>query len=346
MKSTPLALAAAALAIAASQPAFALRCGDVLYQSVTLSGDVVCAPDEYGLVVAASGVRVDLNGFKISGSPASVGFTVGIMAVNLSGVEIVGPGTIQDFTYAITLNEGGKHRVSGVKIVRGGVLLSNVRDSVVERSELPHVHVGTRFGGKAYYNRIVDNEFHATAPPNPLQFYVPPIEIAGCGTEKNLVTGNRMSPPPPTLGPGFSIMVYGGASNNVVSHNTFTRSVFIGNGANGNEVAKNVITVDAQSSFAGVEIASGNLPCTGGGWMGSSNNRVIENEINQGTFGVAVRSLPGASSSNNKIQGNTISGPLNAGLAFSFGSDNNDARQNRINAPVHAIDYGTGNLWP
>ena len=344
MKSTHLALAAAALAILASESAFALRCGDVLYQSVTLSGDVICAPDEYGLIVGADGVRVDLNGFTIQGSTASIGYTAGIMSINHSGTEIVGPGSIQDFNNTIVLRDGGKHRVSGVTAFRGEVSLINVSDSVVERSALSRLSVGTAFVGKAYWNRVEDNDFFPAPNPNP-NIIDTSIQLAGCGTEKNVVTNNRMAAPSPKAPPGFGLMIFANASNNQVTRNAFTRSVLLGGGALGNEVSGNVITATAQTLLAGVEIQAMNVGCQGGVLMGASNNVIRENEIKDGEYGVAFRSLPGASCFGNEVRGNAITA-RNAGLAFSTGSNFNDGRQNHVQAPVRAIDYGTGNLWP
>jgi hypothetical protein len=344
VKSTHLALAAAALAILAGQPALALRCGDVLYQSVTLTGDVICAPDEYGLIVGADAVRVDLNGFTIQGSTASIGYTAGIMSLNHSGTQIVGPGSIQDFSTTIGFRDGGKHRVSGVTAFRGEVMLTNVSDSVVEGSELSRLSVGTAAGGKAYWNRVENNDFFPAPNPNP-NVIDTSIQLAGCGTEKNVVTGNRMAAPSPKGPPGFGLMIFGNASNNQVTRNTFTRSVFLAGGATGNEVSANVIMATAQPGMAGVEIQTMASSCLGGGWMGASDNVILENEISDGEYGVAFRSLPGASNFGNEIRGNKISA-RNAGLAFSTWSDNNDGRQNRVSARVYAIDYGAGNLWP
>lgn len=340
MKSTLLAVAAV-LALFASQAAFALRCGDFLYHSVTLSGDVICAPDEYGLLIGADGVRVDLNGFTLYGSTASIAATAGIQSVNHSGTEIVGPGRIQDFLLGISLSDGGKHRVSGVTVVNGGVFLINVGDSVVERSQMPHLSIGTRSGGMAYYNQVVDNDFFPAAVSNPIQANTA-ILVSGCGAERNVITGNRMAAPPPMAAPGFGLMIFVGANNNLVKGNTFSRSVFVGHGVHSNVITRNVITAGA--GFAGVELSAGYASCIGG-FVGASDNVVLENEISGGPYGVAVRSLPGALSTGNQIRGNVISGQY-AGLAFSTGSNNNDGRQNRVQAPVYAIDYGAGNLWP
>ena len=215
---------------------------------------------------------------------------------------------------------------------------------MVEGSELSRLSVGTAAGGKAYWNRVEDNDFFPAPNPNP-NIIDTSIQLAGCGTEKNVVTGNRMAPPKGP--PGFGLMIFANASNNHVTYNTFTRSVFLAGGATGNEVSGNVIMATAQPGMAGVEIQTMNTSCLGvGGWMGASNNVILENEIRDGDYGVALRCLRGASCSGNEIRGNVISRPRNAGLAFSTWTDNNDGRQNRVNAPVYAIDYGTGNLWP
>src|SRR5687768_3568322 len=56
-------------AVTPAQAAAMPQCGDTLRQSVKLTADLEC-PGTAGLIVGANGVTINLNGHKLSGSPA------------------------------------------------------------------------------------------------------------------------------------------------------------------------------------------------------------------------------------------------------------------------------------
>lgn len=84
---------AAALSLGTRAQAAPPRCGDVVDQDLVLTADLHCASGESALTVTRSGVRIDLNGFTLSGG----GNTDGIDVIGAHEVSIVGPGRIEGF---------------------------------------------------------------------------------------------------------------------------------------------------------------------------------------------------------------------------------------------------------
>jgi hypothetical protein len=91
-----------------------------------LVDDVTCAVTGAAcIVIGASHVTLDLNGFTMTGQAdaltacngASTGGEIGINVPNQTGVVIRGPGLIQRFrNYGIQLNGGGGSRITGVTV--------------------------------------------------------------------------------------------------------------------------------------------------------------------------------------------------------------------------------------
>lgn len=115
-------------AAALSTPAYALSCGDVVTANTTLTADLSC--DGNGLIVGASGVTIDLNGFSISchdvkgylGSCQNSSTTlplltyVGIQSTGHNAVTVLGPGTITGFSVGVRMASGTGLNVIGTTI--------------------------------------------------------------------------------------------------------------------------------------------------------------------------------------------------------------------------------------
>src|SRR3954463_5610736 len=114
-----LALAFAALALpaaAAAAPAPTLQCGSVVTTSVTLTKDITKCPVD-GLVVGASGITIDLNGHKISGttgngSPPAGTCSCGVRDDGFGNVTLVN-GRIDGF------DDGARFTHTSGVVVRG-----------------------------------------------------------------------------------------------------------------------------------------------------------------------------------------------------------------------------------
>jgi parallel beta-helix repeat protein len=108
---------------------FAINCGDTVSGNVTLNADLVCN-DKNGLIVGASNTTINLNGHTIScvggGFKGSCQTTDGIDGAGLwrrgifsqgfYNVKILGPGTIEGFTWNVSLWNGGSFVVENVEL--------------------------------------------------------------------------------------------------------------------------------------------------------------------------------------------------------------------------------------
>ena len=117
------------LAALLSMPAYALSCGDTVTANTTLTADLVCTSSN-GLIVGASGVTINLNGFTISchdlhgylGSCQNSSTTTpllnfnGIQSTGNNQVVVLGPGTITGFSVGVRLVNGNGLDVIGATI--------------------------------------------------------------------------------------------------------------------------------------------------------------------------------------------------------------------------------------
>jgi len=111
-------LLAAAVLLSVSGFASAQSCGQLVETDVRLERDLYC-PGGTALLVARSGITIDLNGHAISGDTASTG----ISATALRDVRIVGPGRIVNVGTAIEAT-----RVRGLDVT--DILFQDVGDGV------------------------------------------------------------------------------------------------------------------------------------------------------------------------------------------------------------------------
>lgn len=117
-RALPVIAALAGLALtlvqapATAGQAVTVRCGDTITTDVVLTRNLSCAGD--GLVVVASGVTVDLNGHRITGSGAGTGLD---LTWGLEGVT-VRDGTVRGFGSGI--DNVGTTRVDGVTFTDNG----------------------------------------------------------------------------------------------------------------------------------------------------------------------------------------------------------------------------------
>ena len=139
-KNTLAAIALAAAAFPATS--LALACGDAIGVPgvVNLTADLGPCPGD-GLKIETSGVTVNLNGFKITGS----GVANGINLRNGSTIEINGPGTIVGFgtgVFKTGMPESGLtvYKVSFLKN-SSGIFLSKQNNAVL--------HANTIYGGSS-----------------------------------------------------------------------------------------------------------------------------------------------------------------------------------------------------
>jgi parallel beta-helix repeat protein len=89
-----------------------LSCGSTVTQSTTLSANVGPCSATDGLVVTASNITLNLNGYKVIGR-THVGDQAGIRLVNVSGVTVRN-GTVQGFDAGVAILGGSGNTITGV----------------------------------------------------------------------------------------------------------------------------------------------------------------------------------------------------------------------------------------
>jgi parallel beta-helix repeat protein len=106
-------------------------CGATIEADATLDSDLACPGN--GVVIAASGVTLDLAGHTIAGSPLGLGVA---NAPGASGVSVAN-GTVAGFRTAVAIRGGTGHvvRNMGLFASHDGVLLNGVAGALVERVE-------------------------------------------------------------------------------------------------------------------------------------------------------------------------------------------------------------------
>jgi hypothetical protein len=114
-----------------------------IYDDSKLVGDVTCTVEGGPcIVIGASNIKLNLNGFKIIGTIAGctpdTSGNDGIDVISVNDVAILGPGAIQSFGgFGILLASGNDMKVEGVTASDNcfsGILLAGVTNSSIERN--------------------------------------------------------------------------------------------------------------------------------------------------------------------------------------------------------------------
>jgi hypothetical protein len=178
-----------------------------------LVDDVDCAVTGAAcLVIAASHVTLDLNGFTLTGQGNSqtgcggVSFAgeIGINVVNQKDVLIQGPGLVQRFrNHGIQLNGGGNHRIAEVTVstncMTGIFLLGGTADNQIDANvSVRNGHMVNPCGGiclatGAIRNRIRRNRVSGNgyvAGGNNFGIGLVTATVTGNVFEENLAVGN------------------------------------------------------------------------------------------------------------------------------------------------------------
>ncbi|MDQ3973078.1 MAG: right-handed parallel beta-helix repeat-containing protein [Actinomycetota bacterium] len=138
----------ASMAFALPAQAGHLSCGQVITEDTTLDADLGPCPAN-GLIIEADGVKLDLNGYTVFGTP-DVGDGAGILVRGSREVKVTN-GTVTQFDGGVVIEGGGANNVTGVV----------ARDNIGHSEGHPPAP-GTRYGeGIAVEgssdNRIADN---------------------------------------------------------------------------------------------------------------------------------------------------------------------------------------------
>lgn len=94
--------------------AVAVACGQVITTDTVLTADVgPCASN--GIVIGADGIKLDLNGHTVRGTPGQ-GDGAGVLVKDRTGVRVTG-GAVSGFDAGVAIWGGSGNRVTGMRVV-------------------------------------------------------------------------------------------------------------------------------------------------------------------------------------------------------------------------------------
>ena len=89
-----------------------LACGQTITQSTTLENDVgPCS--NFGIIVGADGITLDLNGHRVFGTPGPSSDGAGVYLLNRTGVTVTN-GTVSDFSIGVAIDGGSGNTVTAI----------------------------------------------------------------------------------------------------------------------------------------------------------------------------------------------------------------------------------------
>jgi large repetitive protein len=184
-------------------------CGATIVSNLKLDHDLTCAGD--GLVVGADGIRIDLNGYTITGS----GTGNGVLAVGRTAVVIIG-GTIKHFTIGVQLAASNGVTIKEIRVTdnRDGIfLIGSSGNTIKENTAWQNSRVGVMLRPGAVRNStqnlVMENILSDNA--NGVILVETP---SGNVFKENNISGSSNA----------GIALNGGVSGNLIKENTLGRN--------------------------------------------------------------------------------------------------------------------------
>jgi parallel beta-helix repeat protein len=295
-----LAMIAALLVLPGTARADSVQCGAVLVANTTLDNDVVnCLGD--GLVVAADGITIDLNGKTLDG----VGRGIGIRNDGYDGVTIKN-GTVNGFQWGVQLNPGT------IGNVVEGVTVSHNEVVGLQLDGATQNHVsGSKIEFQANQGVAILNGSNANVFFNNTLFTNGDTGMFVQNSNGNLLQSNVVTVS------GDRGLVLEGSSGNSLFLNTVSNNSDGGFnlllGSNSNYVYGNTLALNQDAGFIVNESIGNRIEL----------NTVTQNGDAGGIVGRAIGSV---------ILNNTLSGSSDSGIFLEYSTDNwiqgNDVRFN------------------
>ena len=179
-----------------------VHCGQVITESVSLDSDVGPCPQD-GLIVAASGITINLRQFRILGANNADG-TAGIRLRHVNKVTVTN-GTIENFDSGVVIGNGSQNTIRGLRLtgignspaceLGDGIVAFGSNNNIIQDNEVllsgPFSGisvVGVSSGNLIRNNRVHDNVVHFPCG----NFQTIGIRLEGPGATSNVVSGNRV----------------------------------------------------------------------------------------------------------------------------------------------------------
>jgi parallel beta-helix repeat protein len=260
-------------------------CGQRLFVDTVLDGDVgPCPQDVGGLVVAADGITLDLNGFTIYGPPVLEFFgnvPIGVKLNSQNDVTVKN-GTVRGFKSGISISGGRNNTVTGVTAMQngleGGINAAGIEiwdpsaDNVIIGNTFVNNVVGISLVGHPNSGNLGNHIANNTVRDN----------VVGIGTIlggntflQNDVSNNRDS--------GIGVFE---SANNVLDRNTVSGNG-LSNGGDGIKVFEGTTHVRIEGNIASSNGGSGIVVANGA----TSNSIVGNTSLNNGLSPASVGSL-------------------------------------------------------
>lgn len=327
-----LALTLLALTVVAS-PAYALSCGDILTANTTLRANLSCPATDYALRIASNGVRLNLNGFTITGN----GTNVGVKVENATNARVEN-GKI------VNVREGvSGYNTSGLKVydidmdnVEVGIGVAMSKRAEIRYNDIKSQRFGIDLGGMsggAATNHVVSKNVLGGGG-------VAGINV--CGGSSNILTGNAIAP---ASSGGFEygvLMV--NSKYNYFTYNSVVDAragVAVYEGAN-NSLLNN--TIDKGTTGVALQAKSDFVWCTPG--TGATANNILRSNVitRQGTAIEFGDFRSGAEVHHNRAESNRLE-TSGVGMSFGEGSMYNGGRTNTYaGTTTPFVDYGMYNI--
>ena len=264
------AVSAATLIGAAPASAGHVACGQTIMVSTTLDSNV--GPCQTGLVIGANNVVLDLNGFTLSGTPAT-GDGPGVNITGRTGVTVRN-GTITQFDAGVAITGGSGNTVTNLRLLDNrGSFATDFGDGVAVFTSTGNTISNNQIRNNGPYsgislvrssnnlienNQILGNNQSATSTSG-IRVENVGFNASNANTiRNNFVQGSALD----------GIQLFAGASDNVISSNTVLQNnregITVFAGGRRNVIEDNQVRYNGFGPIAGHGIfiggAAGNFP--------------------------------------------------------------------------------------
>lgn len=320
----------------------AVSCGDILFASDTLTGDLNCTTGSTGVEIRGDNVILDLNGHTLGGNI--------FQAVLVTGdrVTVRGPGTIKGFDLGVQAHDVSGLTINDIDLIglNSGIAMTGATGALVKKNRLAYMSgIGVSIRGHedgtaalpAIDNHVLDNKFYRIGTA---------INVCGYNATHQLIARNTFE-----RIIDFGIQLETGANHNEIYNNRFYELDNTGirlSNANMNKVTGNYLktgrlglaihdnngaTSPSCAQPPSLRVVTGNV---------LDSNTVINHQV-AASLGLGITTSPvvlGNQVDNSKFYDNQY------GVWFREDAWRNQALGNAYTGTAHPIvDAGTGNTY-
>ena len=320
------------------------QCGDTLTSSYTMTSDLTCIGYTHGIIIGASNIVLDCQGYKISN--VGVNYEIGIWLNGVSG-NVIENCVISGFVAGIRLDSSSSNTIinntAGPTPGAGINLVSSSSNTIINNTANSNGGGGigllSSSSNTIINNTANSNGWYSSKNGNGI--------ILSQSSNNNIITSNTANS---NDGSGITL---GESSNNTITSNTansnYYNGIWLYPSSNNNIITSNT----ANSNDIGISLAdSSNNTLTSNtfnsnnhygiklSWY-SNNNSLTNNTANSNYYnGIDLE----YSSNNNIITSNTANSNDGSGITLLYSSSSNLIYNNYFNNSVNVWEWGN-NFW-